>query len=247
VSAIPFNAYDVFAYLSSGFFVIASADLALPGNWVVNAKLSAIQGVVWIVVAYITGHVMAQISANLLEKGLVKHVLHAPEDSLFAKPGGKLRGLFPGYFESMPREIRLLVLRRAKAEAGIRRVGRALFVYCDAKARKESAAATHLTIFLGMYGFARNVCVAALVSTGVFIVGIIGYDADLQTTVFLACATFVVAGFLLYRYLKFLRVYALEVFTAYAALDPLPEPPQLPAPFSRFELGLRMARRGPPA
>ena len=79
MSAIPFNAYDVFAYLSSGFFVIASADLALPGNWVVNAKLSAIQGVVWIVVAYITGHVMAQISANLLEKGLVKHVLHAPQ------------------------------------------------------------------------------------------------------------------------------------------------------------------------
>ena len=245
MSAIPFNAYDVFAYLSSGFFVIASADLALPGNWVVNAKLSAIQGVVWIVVAYITGHVMAQISANLLEKGLVKHILHPPEDSLFAKPGGKLRGLFPGYFESMPREIRLLVLRRAKAEAGIRRVGRALFV-CDAKARKESAAATHLTIFLGMYGFARNVCVAALVSTGVFIVGIIGYDADLQTTVFLACATFVVAGFLLYRYLKFLRVYALEVFTAYAALDPLQTDPEPPA-LSKFEIGLRRVKRQPPA
>ena len=75
MSAIPFTAYDIFAYLSSGFFVIASADLALPGNWLVNAQLSVIQGVVWIAVAYITGHVMAQISSTLLEKGLVKRIL----------------------------------------------------------------------------------------------------------------------------------------------------------------------------
>ena len=244
MSSIPFTAYDIFAYLSSGFFVIASADLALPGNWIVNAKLSVIQGVVWIVVAYITGHVIAQLSALLLEKRLVARYLCTPEQSLFDTKKGRYRRLFPGYFEPMSEEIRNLVLRRATKEAGIREPGRGLFYYCDAKARKEPAAASHLTIFLGMYGFARNVCLAAVVSTGVFMVGFFLYDADRQTKGLLACATFVAAGFLLYRYLKFLRVYALEVFTAYAALDPL-ETPDPPTPFRKFEVGLRVVTRQP--
>jgi hypothetical protein len=231
VSAIPFTAYDIFAYLSSGFFVIASADLAFPGNWIVNAQLSAIRGVVWIVVAYITGHVIAQISATLLEKQFVAHHLHPPEESLFdTRTTTRWRLLFPGYFEAMPEEIRDLVRERAKAEAEIGTVGRGLFYYCDAKARKEPAAATHLTIFLGMYGFARNVCVAAIVGSGLLFVGALTHpvkqpvdheQVGYHTKYWLAGAALVTAGFLLYRYLKFLRIYALEVFTAYAALDPL--------------------------
>ncbi|TML20372.1 MAG: hypothetical protein E6G32_09940 [Actinobacteria bacterium] len=244
MSAIPFTAYDIFAYLSSGFFVIASADLALPGNWLVNAQLSVIQGVVWIAVAYITGHVMAQISSTLLEKGLVKRILGTPEVALFGE--SRRRRLFPGYFETLPERIAERVRERAAAEAEIYTVGRDLFYFCDAKARKEPSATTHLTIFLGMYGFARNVCVAALVSTGVFLVGLFFYHAPRETTIFLACASFVTAGFLLYRYLKFLRVYALEVFTAYAALDPLPTDPEPPA-LSKFEIGLRRVKRQPPA
>jgi hypothetical protein len=89
VKRIPFTAYDIFAYLSSGFFVIGAADYAFPGEWLLDAELDTAHVILWIVVAYVLGHMIAQISATVLEKGLVKHVLGYPTSVLFRTPKKK--------------------------------------------------------------------------------------------------------------------------------------------------------------
>ena len=216
MKGIPFTAYDVFAYLSSGFFVIGAADYAFPGKWLLDASLNTAHVFLWIVVAYVLGHAIAQVSATVLEKGLVKRGLGYPTTALFGTAGSALKWLFPGYFEPLPGQIRDLVRKNAETDAGITDDS-ALFMYCDARGKKDEETAAVLTVFLSMYGFARNVCVAAAVAAVLLLAGAIAHHENWETKAWLAGGAAVIAVFLLYRYLKFFRVYALEMFSAYAA------------------------------
>jgi hypothetical protein len=153
---------------------------------------------------------------NCARERLVKHHLGYPTNALFGTANSRLNWLFPGYFEPIPGQIRDLVRGQAKTDAGITDET-ALFVYCDARVKKDEETAALLTIFLGLYGFARNVCVASAVAAVLLIAGAIAHQDNWQTKAWLAGGAAVIAAFLLYRYLKFFCVYALEMFSAYAA------------------------------
>ena len=221
MKGIPFTTYDIFAYLSAGFFLIGAADYAFPGEWLLDADLSTAQVFAWIIVAYVIGHVSGQISSTLLEKRLVKHHLGYPTNALFGTSNVpiQLRELFPGYFERMPKQIRELVKTIAEDDAGITEED-ALFYYCDARVKKNDQVASDLAVFLGLYGFARNVCIAAAASVILLVAGAVANHDDWGFKLLLAGGAAVTAIFLLYRYLKFFRVYALEMFCAYAASYP---------------------------
>jgi hypothetical protein len=221
MKGIPFTAYDVFAYLSAGFFLVGAADYAFPGEWLLDADLTTAQVFAWIIVAYVMGHVSGQISSVLLEKGLVKHHLGYPTAALFgtSKASDQLRELFPGYFEEIHEQIRELVKTHAEHDADITKED-ALFYYCDARVKRNEQVASVLAVFLGLYGFARNVCIAAAVSVVLLVVGAAIDRSDWELKLLLAGSAAVIAIFLLYRYLKFFRVYALEMFCAYAASYP---------------------------
>jgi hypothetical protein len=130
VPDIPFTAYDFFAYLSSGFVVI-------------DAELSLIEGLVWVVVAYVLGHVISAVSAPILEQRFAERMLGYREQVLFDPQKGccstkkrrRVERFFPGYFKRLPEEIQTRVLDRAKTEAKITSIGTALFLYCDAQKR----------------------------------------------------------------------------------------------------------------
>jgi hypothetical protein len=98
----------------------------------------------------------------------------------------------------------------------------ALFMYCDARVKTDEETGALLTIFLGLYGFARNVCISATVAAGLLLAGAITHHENWETKLWLSGVAAVIAVFLLNRYLKFLRVYALEMFSAYAAMFPAP-------------------------
>jgi hypothetical protein len=220
VPSIPFTAYDVFTYLSSGFVVIGAADFAFPGNWILDAELSVVQGFVTIVVAYVLGHVIAAVSAPILERGFAERMLGDREEVLFcrAEPSKRERfgAFFPGYFKPLPNEIRTLVLDRARREAQIASVGNALFLFCDAKVRQKPEASPVLANFLNVYGFARNACFASVIAAVLLVVGAITDHTNWETKAWLAGAAIAVAPWLLYRFLKFFRLYAREVFLFYA-------------------------------
>jgi hypothetical protein len=218
VPKIPFTAYDIFAYVVSGFLVIAAADFVFPGEWVLEAKLSVIQGLIAVVIAYVVGHVVSAVSSVFLEREFVERKLGAREDVLFAKTSPRFPRLFRGYSTPLPREFRRLVLQRAR-DAGFRRVDRALFFHCDASMRLREDAAPILATFLNVYGFARNACAASSIAAPLLIVGAF-FDTDHFWTKFLLGIAAVLAAVgLLYRYLKFFHLYARDVFLFYATVD----------------------------
>ena len=221
-SSIPFTAYDIFAYLASGFFVIAAADFAFDGNWLLGEDITLIEGFVWVAIAYIVGHVVSAVSATLLQVLFVERALGHRAEVLLREsdasttPKTRWRErAFPGYFDPLPSEIQTRVLAQAK-EAGIGSRGEGLFLYCDAQMRQRPAVAPVLSNFLNVYAFARNACLACLVAAVLLVVGAIWPGTDTETKLGLSGAALLAAVGLLYRYLRFFRLYARDVFLFFA-------------------------------
>jgi hypothetical protein len=227
--SIPFTAYDFFAYLSAGFVVIGAADFAFSTDWILNTDLSFIEGLVWVVLAYVLGHVISALSAPILEQRFAEGMLGPREDVLFGLVEGERNGLrhklFPGYFHALPRRIQELVLKRARAETNLVKPGRALFMYCDAHTRQRPETAPILTVFLNISGFARNTSLAAALGAVLLGIGALTDATDRGTKALLALAAVIAAIGLLYRYLKFFRLYAREAFLFYA-VEEQAKPPE---------------------
>ena len=225
MSRIPFSVYDFFGYLTSGFLVLAALDLVFTGGSVIRSDMQLLPGLFWLVVAYVTGHIVANISSFFLEQLLVQRLLRRPYQVLFEAPApGKWTRLFPGYYEPLPQETIERVLKKADERAGIAQPGLGLFLHCFAFVRGDEDARGRLDHFLTLYGFSRNVATAAAIAVLILAAGIISMDSvevalrsvELRWAVAAAIA---VVG-LLYRYLKFFRLYSVEVFTRYAELEP---------------------------
>jgi hypothetical protein len=228
--SIPFTAYDFFAYLSAGFVVIGAADFAFSTDWILNTDLTFIEGLVWVVLAYVLGHVISALSAPILEQWFAEGMLGPREDVLFGLIEGERNGLrrklFPGYFHPLPKKIQESVLKRARAETNLEKPGRALFMYCDAHTRQRPETAPILAIFLNISGFARNTCLAAILGAVLLGIGAVADDADSDAKALLALAALSAAIGLLYRYLKFFRLYAREAFLFYA-VEKTAKPPEV--------------------
>jgi hypothetical protein len=221
---IPFSVYDFFGYLASGFLVLAAADYAYDAAWFLKKDLGLAFGVFWAVAAYITGHIIANLSSYLLEKQFVRAVLGSPEETLFeAKKTTGLARLFPGFYEPLPGETQERILQKAKAKAGINKPGRSLFYHCHPIVKRQQVTLERLNTFLNLYGFCRNISMAALLAIPVLLIGAyLDWRAGTHAPgakLWLAGAAAVVSVGMLYRYLKFFRHYTIEVFITYAEIE----------------------------
>jgi hypothetical protein len=72
-----------------------------------------------VIVAYVTGQVIANVSGFLIESKLVAGVLERPTKPLFGAGEKKLAPLFPGYYRPLPSETQQRVLKNAQVRAGI--------------------------------------------------------------------------------------------------------------------------------
>jgi hypothetical protein len=187
--------------------------------------MQLLPGLFWLVVAYVTGHIVANISSFFLERLLVQRLLGRPHQVLFEAPTPrKWTRLFPDYYEPLPQETRERVLKKADERAGITQPGPGLFFHCFAFVRGDEDARGRLDSFLSLYGFSRNVATAAAIAVLVLAAGLISMDSvevALRSFEFRwAVAAVIAAVGLLYRYLKFFRLYSVEVFVRYAELEP---------------------------
>ena len=220
----PLSVYDVFGYLTSGFVVLAASDVAFAQGWLAKGELPLLQGVAILVFTYVVGHAVAHLSSALLQDGLVHKLLGRPENVLFgSRRRGLVRSIFPGFFRPLPQQIRDAVMARAGA-CGIGSVGQGLFMHCHAIVVREETIRQRLDVFLTLYGFARNLCLAALLSGGVLAIGAFrearaGSPTAYGERLVWASVFVLVAVIMLYRYLKFYRRYTSEVFRAYAVGD----------------------------
>jgi hypothetical protein len=222
MSQLPFSVYDFFAYLAAGFIVLAAADYAFDGRWLLQNELTLVVGAFWVVAAYILGHIIANLAGHILQRWIVRSWLSSSEDVLFWENESKgFRRLFPGYHERLPAATRTRILTKAKRLAAeIEEPGRALFYHCFERVKHDEATRERLNSFLNMYGFSRNASLALLLSALILIVGLItddrrsGGTGDYAAWASLAAALAGIGMF--YRYLKFYREYTLEVFRSYA-------------------------------
>lgn len=213
---IPFTSYDFWAYLSAGFLLIFAVDCAAGANLLMRESWTVVQGVIAVSLAYTVGQLVASLSSLVFERGLVGKVLGHPRTVLFGqfKAPRWLRVWLSGYFQPLPAETQAAALLKGEAE-GVRTPGEALFWLAFAYARRTPAVMTRLENFLNLYGFCRNAALVALIDAAIFYYSYLQTNGPHEHLLWARIAAILGIGLTL-RYLKFYRLYANEVFTAYA-------------------------------
>ncbi len=223
MNKIPFSVYDFFGYLASGFVLLATVDLVTGANWLFTRDIPVQVLFLLLVTVYIAGHLVAHLSSVLLELWFLRKVLGSPEVHMLNDcSGSRWSSVFPGNFKPLPADTRRRTIKRAEQE-DVAATGRGLFLHCHATVKRDQATLERLNSFLNLYGFCRNISMAALVST-VLLVGAAIWKVPLcgirsVKLEFLAVAfalLFVAVGMFI-RYLKFFRHYTQEVFVSYAS------------------------------
>jgi hypothetical protein len=216
VGGIPFKDYDFWAYLSAGFLFLFALDHVLGTKLMMREQWTVVQGVIAASAAYTVGHLVAGLSSQLFERLLVRRLLGAPSEVLLdsATPAKAFKLLLPLYYSALPSTVIDKVATKATA-AGITGTGESLFWPAYDAAKNTPAVMARLQTFINQYGFCRNMALVALVDAcllGYFYKWGAGVEADR----WYAWGAAVIGCGLLFRYLKFYRLYSVEIYTSYA-------------------------------
>jgi hypothetical protein len=218
VDKLPFTVYDFFGYLSAGFVLLVGIAAAFTDSESWQRTPGAGIALLLIVMAYTTGHVVANVAGYLLESAFVRRMLGPPNKVLFSEGKSRWARLFPGYFRPLVSEQRERVMARA-AIRGITEPGEGLFYHCFSAAKEDATTMARLETFLNLYGFSRNMSLATLIVAGCLAAGSLSGNAKTGMLIapgWWAAAALAASLGLLYRYLKFFRHYSVEVFVSYA-------------------------------
>jgi len=218
VDKIPFNPYDFFGYLASGFVLAVGMDAVFGFPKILGREPGVIESIALLIAVYVGGQLVATAAKALLEDGFVEKILKRPSVNLFLEQKPRIRGLmFPGFYAPLPSETRKRILNKAKT-VGINTTGEDLFLHVrfEPATLENAKLMERLSSFLNLYGFNRNLSfVAMLVGVGLLVAARYLPGQDAATWKY--GLSLVVAGILLlYRYLKFFRQYSYELFNTYA-------------------------------
>jgi hypothetical protein len=151
MTQIPFTVDDFFGILAAGFIVLVATDYAFGQHWLLSDHLSTVAWLFWIVVAYIAGHLVANLAGHFFEEKLVRGRLGFPDDVLFGKlPSEGWKNRFPDYCKTLPEATQTRVVARAKQAANIEQFGTALFYHCFEVVKTDPATRDRLNTFLNL-------------------------------------------------------------------------------------------------
>jgi len=217
---VPFTAYDFFAYLASGALVVATVDVLHGKQWLLTKDHPLALDVFLILVAYVLGHVIAQLSSTLIESLLVERGLLRPSYTLMGKSRPGFQHLFRLYCKALRTETRERIIEQARARA-FAGSGEALFLHAFGLVKVEPLTMARLDQFRNLYGFARNMALSFFVVALLIAIG--PNDARPAIPAAWAWCCLGLGIVMLYRYLKFFRQYSYEIFVTYAELAPRAE------------------------
>lgn len=216
---IPFSVYDFFAYLSSGAVVLTTVDYVWALGILQHEKIGVALGIALVILAYVTGHIVAHFSSWLLEHIIVRRLLQRPLALLMgAKPRLIVSAwLFPNFHRQLPEATQ----RRVNEQAAVRNcaaTGEGLFLHAYSIVTTNERAQARLDEFRNQYGFARNMSLAFGVSAIAILVchkyG--SHPVQLRWSLLAGFASIA----LFYRYLKFFHQFSYELLLRYAELPP---------------------------
>lgn len=217
---LPFTVYDFFGYLSSGFIALTAIVASFVGYKPILHTPNVIVGLLLVVMAYIAGHVVANLAGELIERRIVRNRLGMPTGILLdaRRPTSVAAWLFPGYSTPLAEAQRKRIIDRA-GRYGITDHGEGLFFHCHAVMKSNPVVQDRLNTFLNLYGFCRNMALALVLAALALGLGLALHTAntgpDISAIWWLTAALIASVG-LFYRYLKFLRQYGIELLTSYA-------------------------------
>ncbi len=234
---IPFSTYDLFGYLASGFILIIATDYAADAHWLLHReKVPAPEAIFWTLLAYVLGHIVANVSSFCIEHLFVRKYLVSPEVTLF-EPNFKSRWrwIFPIFYQAFPEGTRNRIAAAAAQRNFQFTPNRAFFFHCHAIVKHDKSTLERLSSFLNLYGFCRNISMAALLTIPILIWGAChkanpftfrpadidwaNWGAIEGSKLRWALAALLIAVGMLYRYLKFFKHYTVEVYQSYAELS----------------------------
>lgn len=228
-----FSDYDVFAYLASGLAALVVWDIVFSTHYILGAKWTVASGTLTIAAAYIIGQILAAPSGWLIERKFVSRVLFRPYEVLLnsRRLGWRTffkKTLLQDYYTPLNQVLRRKVCERAAADlgTGTEISGEAIFWCAFPVAKRDENAYMRMDAFLKLYGFCRNMAFVGLAGAC-----FIAVDASLewarqgwtshvvQQFQWTLLAIAIGLG-MLHRYLKFFRLYNVEVFVAYIETSP---------------------------
>jgi hypothetical protein len=212
---IPFSVYDFFAILSSGAVVLMTVDYVWGLGILERKEVGPVLGIALVMLAYVTGHIVAHFSSFLFEYIIVARILKRPLALLL---GEKPRWLvfvwiFPNFHRPFPENTQTRIREQATAR-GCTAEGEGLFLHAYSIMSANERLQSRLDDFRTQYGFARNMSFAFLVSA-IAIAAAHFHGAHPVRLRWSLLAAFAAIS-LFYRYLKFLHQYSYELFLRYA-------------------------------
>ncbi len=218
MNRIPFDPYDFFGYLASGFLLVVGMEMVFGFPHVIGQDFKVVDTVMLLLAIYIAGQLIATPAKAVLEDVVVDKILGRPSTNLFRKKGPWARGLlFPGFFKPLPKEIQARVHARVKSEEAPE-IGEAFFLHVryHPQTLGNEKLMARLETFLNKYGFARNLAFTSLL-VGIALIVKASKSTDPELVRY-GWAALVVGVLLFYRYLKFFRQYSYEMFNTYGGL-----------------------------
>lgn len=212
MKSFPFTDYDFWGYLAAGFLVLFAVDFSVGTNVLQRPTWTVVETIVAVSVAYVAGHLVAGLSSAVFEQRLLL-ILGRPSEVLTGVKQGPAwaRFVYPAYFVPLPAGT--VAALRAKATAAGHGEFGSLFTHAHRVAQKNGKAAERMATFLNQYGFCRNVSFAALIAAIAFAVSA-AHAAKDDAWLWAASSVFVCVG-MFARYLKFHRLFTVEVFNSY--------------------------------
>lgn len=223
-----FSDYDVFAYVASGFGGLVVWDAAFATQYVLRAEWSVASAALTVTAAYIIGQILAAPASWIIERQLVHRVLLRPSVVLLAarELGWRRwlkRTILQDYYTPLDPGLIARIRTLAAADRGSEVSGDAAFWCAYPIAKRDPSAHARMDSFLKLYGFSRNLAFVGLAGAlGIAVVaGIEWMQAGWSDGVALhgrnTLLALLVGIGMLHRYLKFFRLYSVEIFVTYSA------------------------------
>lgn len=216
---ISFTVYDVFGYIIPGALLLFAIDHFLLCPKLFNVENpTVVGGLISFSLFYIVGHMIATPSASILETSIVKHFLKDPRMLLIRTQGKgcKLMKLFPGHFKPLPTEVREKILSkfRLKEKQLITTYeSDVIFQIAFSKVKKDEKALARLSIFLNLYGFARNISFTCLFLALLLLIN--SFFTGVWKNYYCILSFLGVGIIMFYRFLKFYRHYTYDLYLSF--------------------------------
>jgi hypothetical protein len=226
---LRFSDYEIFAYVATGFGAMLVSDVAFGTHWILGAQWSVSEALAVLLAAYVAGHILAWPAAWSLERHFVRRFLGPPYRALFSdEPSGPLarfkQHMFPDYFTPLDQRIRRRLEAKVHDEGHSTDSEESMFWTAFARAKRDPLTYARLEGFLKLYGFCRNIAFVGFAGAALLIsqaIWLMCYDwsaVDVLDRFSWGFGALVIGVAMTYRYLKFQRLYSLEIFVGYLEL-----------------------------